>query len=167
MVKISREELDRILARYRRMMFFTALAMVHDPHKADDLVQSASMKAVRLIGNLRELKAIGKWLHSIVVTTALNPANHNQPLALHEDHAANGQQRGPAEEAEVAEQESRLREALTFLEPEELTVLLMHDMESWSYAEIGVRLDLPSTTVRSRVGSARAKVRRLLGPSQP
>ena len=67
--------------------------------------------------------------------------------------------RDPAEQAELKE---RLAAALAELPERARSVIVMHDVEGFTHAEIGEMLGVPGGTARSDLHHARKKLRELL-----
>ena len=57
------------------------------------------------------------------------------------------------------ELEEIIREGLSFLSDIHRTILVLRDIENLSYAEIGVIVDLPEGTVKSRLFRARVALK--------
>ena len=57
--------------------------------------------------------------------------------------------------------------ALDTLSVERREVVLLHDLEGWTHAEIAERMELPAGTVRSHLHFARRALRRLLAGLEP
>ena len=56
---------------------------------------------------------------------------------------------------EKRELEAKVQECISFLDDEQREVLVLRDIQGFSYEEIGVMLKLPQGTVRSRLFRAR------------
>ena len=67
--------------------------------------------------------------------------------------------RDPAEGDELRR---RLTEALAALSERQRAVIVLHDVEGFTHAEIGKMLDMPEGTARSDLHHARAALRRIL-----
>jgi RNA polymerase sigma-70 factor (ECF subfamily) len=70
---------------------------------------------------------------------------------------------GPADGIEARQQRSQLEEALTTLTPDERQAIETAFFSELTYAETAVRLEQPLGTVKTRVRSALAKLRKALG----
>lgn len=71
---------------------------------------------------------------------------------------------GPASAVEAQQQRCLLQEALTALTPDERETIETAFFSELTYSETAVRLDQPLGTVKTRVRSALAKLRKALGP---
>lgn len=160
----SREAAGRLAERYLRACRAVALAIVRDVAAAEDVSQEAFVRSIERIDGCREPAAYGAWLLTIVRNASRNhlrddPSRRTLPIDTVEVAAA-----GPSPEraAERAELRERLLAAMAELPEERRIVVLLHDLEGWTHAEIAARLDLPPGTVRSHLHHARRRLRALL-----
>lgn len=82
------------------------------------------------------------------------------PHAGHEEQVEAG---GPVEAIDARQRRSLLQGALTALTPDELKTIETTFFSELTYSETAVRLDEPLGTVKTRVRSALAKLRKALG----
>jgi RNA polymerase sigma-70 factor (ECF subfamily) len=153
-----------------------ALTLTRDQTAAEDLVQETYLRAVRAVGQLVPNSNLKSWLFVIMRNAWLNQLRHTRsgPRFVELD----------AEEAEFVYQNDRLGEDplvvyLRKLEREQIRVaidelpelyrevVVLRDLEGFSYQEIATMLSCPAGTVMSRLGRARAKLRRALASRQP
>ena len=153
-----------------------ALTMTRDQTAAEDLVQETYLRAVRAFGQFLPNSNLKSWLFVIMRNAWLNELRHTRsgPRFVELD----------SEEREFVYQNDRLSEDphvvyLRKLEREQIRVaiddlpelyreiIVMRDLEGFSYQEIATMLSCPAGTVMSRLGRARAKLRRSLASWQP
>jgi RNA polymerase sigma-70 factor (ECF subfamily) len=153
-----------------------ALTLTRDPTAAEDLVQETYLRAVRAFGQLVPNSNLKSWLFVIMRNAWLNQLRHTRsgPRFVELD----------AEESEFVFQNDQLGEDplvvyLRKLEREEIRVaidelpelyrevVVLRDLEGFSYQEIATMLSCPAGTVMSRLGRARARLRRSLASRQP
>ena len=117
---------------------------------------------------LQDGARFGAWLRQVVKSHALNFLRHervrkSEPL-LEATAASPGEM--PDQAVVRAETATMLLTALGVLSEERREVVLLHDLEGWTHAEIAVRMDLPSGTVRSHLHHARRALRVEIGNSE-
>jgi len=153
-----------------------ALTLTRDQSAAEDLVQETYLRAVRAFGQLVPNSNLKSWLFVIMRNAWLNQLRHTRsgPRFVELD----------AEETDFVYQKDRLGEDplvvyLRKLEREQIQVaidelpelyrevVVLRDLEGFSYQEIATMLSCPAGTVMSRLGRARAKLRRSLASRQP
>jgi RNA polymerase sigma-70 factor (ECF subfamily) len=135
---------------------------VPDAH-VDDVVQEAFIVAARRADEIEHGSERG-FLIGIVVRAS---ANQRRRQKTRLDYVAGSLRQPSAASPADAEQllaQKQLRqlldEALDALPSEQRSVLVLHEIEGFSSAEIAALLDLPAGTVASRLGRARAKFSR-------
>ena len=136
---------------------------------ARDVVQDAYIKALKGFKGFRGGNARA-WILMIVRNTAYNwlkkhYANGNIiPFdeAIHQPPAEES-----ASESCYEERSRQLREALATLPVEFREILVLRDIEGWSYKELASALKLPLGTVMSRLNRARLRLREEVAKVQP
>src|SRR5689334_3302146 len=136
-----------------------AIAATHED--AEDAVQEGFLHAYRALDRFRPEQPFGAWLHRIVANAALDLARRRKVRAAEElSDSVASPFRDPAEASDLR---GRLRGALDLLGDRQRAVIVLHDVEGFKHAEIGVMLGIPEGTARSDLHHARALLRRALG----
>jgi RNA polymerase sigma-70 factor, ECF subfamily len=157
-----------LVGRHQKRMLNIAYRMIGDYGEACDVVQEAFLSSWRGIGDFRGEARFSTWLCGIVLNHA---RNHLRQRSVHSGRegasfddpttAGEGSQDPPSdgesavERIERRELEARVQEEIGSLESEQREVLVLRDIQGYSYEEIGVMLKLPPGTVRSRLFRAR------------
>ena len=154
------EECVPALRRYAR-------ALTHDPELADDLVQDCLERAIRKRRLWRPSGSVRSWLFRILLNIHRNDIRKRKrapaPLSLDTlpgDPPGLETQPGRLALAETAR-------AMQALPLEQREVLLLVAIEEMSYAEAAAALSIPIGTLMSRLGRARAALRRLTETGTP
>ena len=149
-----------LVRRYLRTAFAVAYGILGQVEDAEDLVQDAFVKALERIDRLRPGSRFGPWFYRLLKNEALNrrrwrARRETEPLS--ESAPASGA--SPAAEAERSGLRRRLRALLDRLPEAQATVVVMHDVEGFSHAEIARALGIPEGTSRSHLHHARKRLR--------
>ena len=133
--------------------------LTRDPVQAQDVAQEAMLRALRYFHAFRGEEA-RPWLLRIVRNTwsdfrSRRGAN-DQPLDVVEDRAAEGPD--PEESALAGDRRRHVVAALAALPPDAREILVLREIEDFSYKHIASVLDLPVGTVMSRLARAREKL---------
>ncbi len=128
--------------------------------EADDLVQGALLLAVERRGSFRDGADLRVWLMAILHNHFIDQTRARK-AALARDQAWAEVNPGfaPPEGEHVVRLE-QLRRAFLALPAEQREALHLMAVEDMSVAEVSAVLDIPAGTVMSRVGRARAALRR-------
>jgi RNA polymerase sigma-70 factor (ECF subfamily) len=138
--------------------------LVRNPQDAEDLVQSAVLRAYEAIGGFRGGDARA-WLLAIVRNACYTWLRRGSPEAavFDEDiHTQGGEALNPERLALQKADVARLHAALEKLPVEFREVLVLRELEGFSYKEIGGIAGIPIGTVMSRLARARERLLREL-----
>jgi RNA polymerase sigma-70 factor, ECF subfamily len=155
------------LARaFLRAAYAGALGIVGRPADAEDVAQEAFTVALERIETCREPARFAGWLLRIVRTRALNWLERRRLRDVpHDDVGPDGTLDPPR--AEQAEERRGLVRALGLLPAIQRQVVLLHDLEGWTHAEIGDALELSEGMSRQHLFQARKVLRAELAPHAP
>jgi RNA polymerase sigma-70 factor (ECF subfamily) len=157
----EREALDALARRHLRAAVAVALAVLRRPADAEDIAQEAFVVAIERLEDCREPERFSGWLMQIVRRRALNALDQRR---LRDVAAKPGPERGQAPPPELGEQ-ARLLAALGELPPVQREVVLLHDLEGWTHAEIAEAIGTTELMSRQHLSLARRELRRLLAPA--
>ena len=152
-----------------------AVTLTRSETEAEDLVQETYLRAVGAFGQLVPNSNLKAWLFVIMRNAWLNQLRHKRsgPRFIELDDEQENVARWPDQRArdpyvlylrKLERQE--IREAIESLPGVYREIIVLRDIEGFSYQEIATLLDCPAGTVMSRLGRAREKLRRLLGSWQ-
>ena len=145
---------------HQRRAYLVARSIVTVHEDAEDAVQEGFVRAHQAIGRFDTSQNFGPWLNRIVANAALDIARRRKVRSTEElSDALRSPFRDPAADAELKE---RLAKALAELSERARSVIVMHDVEGFTHAEIGEMLGIPGGTARSDLHHARRKLRGLL-----
>jgi RNA polymerase sigma factor (sigma-70 family) len=151
----------RLVDRFRDMAYGYAFSMLGDFCLAEDAAQDAFVQAYRKLSDLREPEAFAGWLKRIVFT-ACNRLTRGKRIATEPLEAAAeiaSDAPGPAELAEQKEMRERVLEAVRALPEDERVVTTLFYINDYSHNEIAEFLEVPATTVKSRLHTSRARLK--------
>jgi RNA polymerase sigma-70 factor (ECF subfamily) len=164
------EAFSFLVERYSKKMLNVAYRMLGDYDEACDVAQEAFLAAFRSIAGFKGESKFSTWLCRIVINYAKNRLKQRQSLSRHEsvslDEAAGGQGgcaacltasngSDPGEILEHRELELQVQKCISGLDEDYREVLVMRDIQGFSYEEIRQMLRIPDGTVKSRLSRAR------------
>jgi RNA polymerase sigma-70 factor (ECF subfamily) len=147
-----------------------AMTLTHDPTEAQDLVQETYLRAVRAFGQLMPDSNLKSWLFAIMRNVWLNQLRHSRsgPRFVELDAEDDGHQwfvsvTGDPHAAFVRKlKREDVRTAIETLPHRYREVVVLRDLEGFTYQQIASIVGCPAGTVMSRLGRAREKLRLLL-----
>ena len=175
----SEDDVDvfaRLLAAHQDKLYRVAYRMTGHHEEAQDLLQDALLEAFRSFQRFQRGTYFDKWLYRIMTNTFIDRQRHRKRVGRVEslDAPLPGDD-GDFSAREIADWDSNpallmlrdtysepMQQALDCLSPEFRLVLILSDVEEFSYEEISEIMGTPIGTVRSRLHRARTEVRRQL-----
>lgn len=165
---------DRLMQRYEKRVYALCFRMAGNQDDAADLAQEAFLKAFRALPSFNGQAQFSTWLYRIVTNTCLDERRRqarrpqlfslDKPLNTEDGQLALtllAEASDPLATALSQETEIEIRTLLSMLPAEQRIVLVLRDMEGYSYDEIARMLNLNGGTVKSRLNRARRKLREL------
>jgi len=167
------EAFNELIRRYQDRLYSVAYRIMGDHDSAADAVQEALIAAFRGIRNFRGGSFLA-WLLRIVTNACYDELRRRRrrPQASLEalfvvDQGPEAEQmlppvEGPEFYAERRELADLIHRAIQSLPADQRAVLVLADVEGYSYEEIAEILRVPLGTVKSRLSRARMRVRDFL-----
>ncbi len=158
-------------------MFNIAYRMTGNYDDAADIVQESFLSAYKAIKNFRGEAKFSTWLYGIVVNHSRNRIRHasgkayHEPVSLDADRATGNESRPidpasgemPAIDLLVRkEMQEKVQQCINRLEKDHREILVLRDIQGFSYEEITEMLGLPDGTVKSRLSRARSAIKESL-----
>ena len=157
-----------IVRRWERKIFGLCFGMLGREDEARDAAQETFIAAYRSIGNFRGEAKVSSWLHRIAVNQCLTAKRRSRWRA--EDHLNDETDEesrvfvappgsSPLRRTEQNERLALVRDAVTSLPKNLREVVVMKEFEEMTFQEISEVLDLPLSTVKSRLYTALKQLR--------
>lgn len=169
----SQQEFETVALDYFDALYHTALRLTHNPSEAEDLVQETFMKAYRFLHRFEPGTNMKAWLFTILRNTYINvyrkASRHQQvdfeqvvPLYAAPERSPEWSSRQSVEEMLRHVVQDDVKRALDELPEEYRMVVLLADLEDFSYKEIASIVGCPVGTVMSRLFRGRRLLRKNL-----
>ena len=148
-----------------------AMTLTRDRTEAEDLVQETYLRAVRAFGRLTPDSNLKSWLFAIMRNAWINQLRHLHSgprfVELDAEEDDRGQWFDPlANDPHVVFvkklERLEVRSAIESLPNLYGEIIVLREIEGFSYQQIASILGCPVGTVMSRLGRARAKLREML-----
>src|SRR6267142_566337 len=157
------EAFGEIVRRWERRIFALAFGMLGREEDARDATQETFLAAFRNLRAFRGEAKVSSWLHRIAVNkciTRQRRAKVRSESALETEEEKNAAsfaapiRYSPARVVEKLETTAAVRVAVNSLPLELRQVVVMKEFEELTFKEIAEALDLPLSTVKSRLYTA-------------
>ncbi len=152
-----------IVRRWERKIFALCFGMLGREDDAGDAAQEAFIAAYRNLKNFRGEAKVSSWLHRIAVNQCLTIKRRQRTRAEDFFDTEDGSEErvfvaspllSPARTIEKAERTNLIRQAVGALPTDLRQVVVMKEFEEMTFQEISETLDLPLSTVKSRLYTA-------------
>ena len=147
-----------------------AMMLTRDTTEAEDLVQDTYMRASGAANRPDENSNLKGWLFVIMRNAWLNQMRHKNNGPRFVDLDTNEQTLETSNNPHVVYlrklEREQVREAIESLPDAYREIIVLRDIEGFSYQEIATVLECPAGTVMSRLGRARGRLRKLLSTRQ-
>jgi len=157
------EAFGEIVQRWERRIFALAFGMLGREEDARDATQETFLAAFRNLRGFRGEAKVSSWLHRIAVNqciTRQRRARVRSEAALEDEAEKNAAvfalpaDISPARTAEYTERSLAVRRAVSGLPLDLRQVVVMKEFEELTFQEISEVLDVPLSTVKSRLYTA-------------
>ena len=166
---------EDLVLEYQKQVYHITLKMTGNEEDAFDLSQETFLKAFRTLSAFRGEASFGSWLYRMAANLSIDflrrkkRSGASQTVSLNDDET---EERRPPElpdlryepqnALEKKELREKVQEGLQRLPHEQKLILVLRDVEGFSYQEISDALKIELGTVKSRIYRARAHLARLL-----
>jgi RNA polymerase sigma-70 factor (ECF subfamily) len=145
--------------RHTPRLYALVLRILGSVQDAEDVVQDTWIRAVQGLGQFRGDSRFATWLTSIAVNRIGDRLRRDRRWVFDDAAVA---RLGVPETAERTGTAIDLERALALLPQGYRTVVLLHDLEGYTHAEIGFGLGIAVGTSKSQLHQARRMLRRIL-----
>jgi RNA polymerase sigma-70 factor (ECF subfamily) len=165
---------DQLVLRHKDRVFNLCYGFFNDYQEANDIAQEIFIKVFKSIKKFRQESSFSTWLYRVAINTCKNRIKSleyrftkwrksiDNPSTKEEESATMEIKNGsmsPSERLVQKERLSTVRGAINSLTNGKKTMILLRDIEGFSYEEIAKITGLNIGTVRSKLSRARNDLR--------
>ncbi len=157
---------EAFLALYQQNLphiYAACLRVVADREEAEEVTQQALIRAWETLESYRGESPISAWLHRIAINVALDYLRSRQRLGRRLQFTDDLEIYHSPDPTSSREIQLDLEQAIAELPPQARTVLVLHDIEGYSHAEISNLLGIAIGTSKAHVHAARRFLKEALG----
>ncbi len=169
---------EELIEGYQKKIFNIAFRIVGNYDDANDLAQEVLIRIYRSIGNFKEQSSFSTWIYRITTNVCLDDIRkrkNKKVISLDEEiKVEDGEMQRqivsndplPEDTAERGELRELVNGAIQSLSEEHRVVIVLRDLQGFSYEEISGILKCPEGTVKSRINRARQALKNVLQSKQ-
>ena len=167
----SAREFDELLGPHLPHLYQLAYRFCNNNPDAEDLVQDLVIKLIPRSEEMRGIEKLRPWLAKVLYRQFIDTYRQKtrSPLGLLNDaedillEQSAPDSDSPENQTEANLSQKRLQHALSSLNDDQRAVVLLHDVEGYTLAELETILGSPQGTLKSRLNRARTQLRQCLG----
>ena len=144
--------------------YFHALAIIGNHEDATDISQETFIRVWKNRKKINPERPFYPWFYTILKRLCLN-SNRNRSrrresvLSALPEWIEFESNSNPADDIIRTEEKKLIGQALSMMKPDNREMIVLKDLQDYSYKEIAELLDIPIGTVMSRLYSARRKLK--------
>lgn len=170
------EAFGELVKKYEKLIYNTSYQLIGNPDDAFDVSQETFIKAYRSLGSFRGDSKFSTWLYKICQnaardyirskfrqkTVSLTAYDDDDTKEVQLDIVDDDISSQPDRSLEREESRAAVREAIAKLSEDHKNVIVLRDIEGYSYEDISEILNLEIGTVKSRLNRARLAIKDFL-----
>ena len=165
---------EQLIAKHQKKAFNIAYRMLGNLEDANDVTQEALVKAYKGIKKFKGKSSFSTWLYAIVNNACIDFIRKNRKANIiyldREYETGEGtckiqlgsNENTPEQLFEKKEVQRLVRESIGELGYDYRRIIVLRDVEGFSYKEIAQILDCPEGTVKSRISRARSSLKTII-----
>jgi len=165
---------EELISKYETKVFNITFRILGDYTEAEDISQDILVKVFRSIKGFKEQSSFYTWLYRITVNECMDAVKKRKktvaysidsPIETEDDVIKREiQDSGESVEEKVERKELRkyLADAMNLISHEHRMVIVLRDIQGFSYEEIAEIIKCPPGTVKSRINRARCELKDIL-----
>lgn len=161
----DREAFDALYELYKDQAFRTAWFLSGNRADAEDIVQDTFVKVYVNIGQLKQAEGFKSWFYRILTRTAWKQSDSrkrefpDEEILIHADAVSEASEDGNPEQIFKKEERDKIRAIVNGLDEKYRTTLVLYYYSQCSTKAIASIMGCLEGTVKSRLFSARRKVK--------
>jgi RNA polymerase sigma-70 factor (ECF subfamily) len=165
---------EQLVKRHQKRMLNVAYRVIGNYDEACEIVQDAFVAAFKSIGSFKGKAKFATWLYAICINLSRNRRKLLKSRRYREGYSMDdpilvpdgeipgdppSSEPSPLERLEASDIQQRVQGCINTLDREFKEVLVLRDIQGFSYEEISAILKVPEGTVKSRLFRAREGAR--------
>src|SRR5262249_39215844 len=151
----QRDAASSLVDRYQKRLYNLALRLLVNAQDAEDVTQTVFLNAFLKLRTFDPRYRFFSWIYRMTVNESLNMLKRRKSTVALED----APDVAAPETERATEAQDRVGKALLRLKPDDRAVVVLKHLVAFSYEEIADVLEIPVKTVKSRLFTARERLR--------
>lgn len=162
------EAFEKLIFDYQKKVFNICYRFMQNHEDASEIAQEVFIKVYKSIINFMEESKLSTWIYKIAATTCIDELRKRKNIntvSIDNDELAVSlpdNSNNPHDVLSKNELKRELHNAINSLNDDHRDVIILRDMQGFSYEEIAKMLKLPLGTVKSRIKRGREGIKQYL-----
>ncbi|MWC27187.1 RNA polymerase sigma factor SigW [Paenibacillus sp. MMS18-CY102] len=172
-LKGDQQAFAEIVDMYQDKLYHMAYRMLYNRQEAEDVVQDAFLRVYRNLERYDESLKFSTWIYRIATNLCIDRLRRRKPTYSLDAESADHEgldgysmvpsdNRTPESETMLSETQRIIHQAIETLPAKYKSVMVLRYLQEMSLQEIGDVLDMPVTTIKTRVHRGREFLRKRL-----
>lgn len=165
---------EKLIEDHQKKVYNIALRFMGNSEDASEIAQEAFIRVYRSLKNFKGKSSFSTWLYRIVVNICMDEMRKRkkQNIVYIDEivqtekgeyrHEIESMENSPQQQVEINETRNEIYNAIKSLSDEHKAVIILKDIQGFSYEEIAAIMKCPEGTVKSRLNRARNILRNIL-----
>lgn len=164
---------ESLVQQHKNRIYSYVCRLTNDSPDAEDITQEVFIRAYQSMHAFRHDAAVDTWLYRIATNLVIDRFRREKrapqwvPVSGDPDDAvlelpSTSRENDPQATAQLTELQRQVQRSIQSLPTKLRAVVVLHDMEGFSYEEVAETLGCPVGTVKSRLFNARLLLRKKL-----
>lgn len=166
----DQQAFNKLVMLYQEKIYNIALGYVKQEDEAKDLAQDIFITVYQKIDKLRDDNKFNGWIYQIAFNHCRNRYKklsrrgffRSQPVDDPNSGFTLTSESTPEKDLEKQRTNQMVRQAIIALPPAEKEIIMLRDIQEFSYDEVSAILDIPLGTVKSKLNRARISLKNRL-----
>lgn len=169
------EAFEKLIGQYEKKIYNICLRLLKRPEEAYDAAQEVCIKIWKQLGQFKGNSQLSTWIYRVATNTCLDILRQQKkrqdemPLFIDEEEQSEEKLSDLAiiwddmsKQMAEGEMGQVIWKGIEELKPEHRMIIVLRDVEGYSYEEIAHELRLSIGTVKSRLSRARMSLKKIL-----
>lgn len=169
----DRRAFAELVELYKDKIYHLGYRMLNQKQEAEDIVQETFLRVYTNLARYDENQKFSTWIYRIATNLCIDRLRKRKPSYSIDAEMTDGEgtdwhamlaskDAGPDEELILSETQTSIREAIQTLPDKYKAVVILRYLHDMSLQEIGDVMDMPVTTIKTRVHRGREFLRKKL-----
>ncbi len=173
----DRDAFEQLVNLYKDKIFHLGYRMLNDKHEAEDIVQETFLRVYKNLDKFDEAHKFSTWIYRIATNLCIDrlrkrkagysldaETRDGEGLEWHDKLAT--EHPGPESEVLLTETQEHIRRAINTLPDKYKSIVILRYLHDLSLQEISDIVEMPVTTIKTRIHRGREHLRRKLAKDQ-